>query len=82
MIQVASPFVTGKQIRAARTLLGWRRSDLAAAAGLHVNAVAYWEKHDTLPASEVGCVRIKRALFDAGVMAINSPTIGVCMVRP
>ena len=30
--------VTGAQIKAARALLGWRRIDLAAAAGLHRNA--------------------------------------------
>jgi transcriptional regulator with XRE-family HTH domain len=49
----------GAQIRAARALLGWRRADLATAAGLHRNAVAYWERRTRLPRrEEVGCSRI------------------------
>lgn len=72
---------TGAQIRAGRALLGWRRADLASAAGLHRNAVAYWERVARLPRSEqVGCRRIRDALFAAGVVAVNVPAPGVCLI--
>ena len=41
--------VTGCQIRAARSLLDWSRAKLARAAGLHPNAVAYWEQTPVIP---------------------------------
>lgn len=34
---------TGKQIRAARALVGWSQDALAMAAGLHCNSVKHWE---------------------------------------
>lgn len=80
MPSFARPFVTGNQIKAARALLGWRRSDLAGAAQLHVNAVAYWEGRQQLPAHQAGCVRIRDALFAAGIVAIDSPAPGVCFI--
>ena len=39
----------GYQIRAARSLLNWSRTKLAGAAGLHPNAVAYWEQTPAVP---------------------------------
>jgi len=35
--------MNARQIRAARAALGWRREDLAEAAGVHPKSVAYWE---------------------------------------
>jgi hypothetical protein len=73
-------FVSGLQIRAGRALLGWRRTDLARAANLHPNAVAYWERRERLPRrEEVGCRRIGEALSQAGVVAVNVPAPGVCL---
>jgi hypothetical protein len=72
-------FCTGAQIRAARALLGWRRCDLAKAARIHRNAVAYWERHDDVSiyfgygAPE----RIVTALEKAGVQLISEPGKGV-----
>jgi transcriptional regulator with XRE-family HTH domain len=43
----------GKQIRAGRALLGWTRSELARAAGLHSNSVAYWENADSLQQTDL-----------------------------
>jgi DNA-binding XRE family transcriptional regulator len=72
---------TGAQIRAGRALLGWRRDDLAAAAGLHRNAIAYWEWHDKLPRKEPStCARIRKAFHDAGVTVVNAPAPGVCLI--
>jgi hypothetical protein len=62
-------------------LLGWRRSDLASAAGLYRNSIHYWERLALLPSVEqVGCNRIRKALFAAGVLAVDSPAPGVCLL--
>lgn len=74
-------FVTGAQIRAARALLGWRRVDLAAAAGLHRNAVAYWERQQRMPRSEpFACRKMRAALLSAGVVTVSTPAPGVCLL--
>lgn len=74
----AANFTTGAQIRAGRALLGWRRTDLAKAANLHPNAVAYWERRERLPhREEVGCRRIREALSHAGVVVVSAPAPGV-----
>ena len=40
---------SGRQIVAARALVGWSQSELAVAAGLHRNSVLYWEQRDVVP---------------------------------
>jgi hypothetical protein len=77
---------TGAQIRAARGLLGWSQQDLAAAAGVHVNAVRYWEEKHGRPLNRgsgmgYGCRQIEEALAKAGVLLFAEPTPGV-MVSP
>lgn len=73
--------VTGAQIKAARALLGWRRIDLAAAAGLHRNAVAYWEGQRRMPRSEpFACRKMRDALLSAGVVTVSTPAPGVCLL--
>ena len=70
-------FVTGRQIRAARALLGWTRADLAEAAGLHPNSVAYWENAaeiPTRPSQEPhACRLIRKALRAAGLQISKAP---------
>lgn len=70
---------SGAQIRAARALLGWRRSDLAEAAKLHRNSVAYWEQQAVISADvePVGVHHIRNALAAAGVIAFTDPAPGV-----
>jgi transcriptional regulator with XRE-family HTH domain len=72
---------TGRQIAAARALLGWSQKDLADASGLHTNAVAYWEGHDEIPHKgfriPVACRRIQQAFLDAGVVTFIKPAAGV-----
>ena len=82
----ASPaLVTGRQIRAARALLGWNRNRLAEAAGLHRNAVAYWERHAEIPmgpyATPFACRCIQAALLTAGVETFDDPSPGVRLCR-
>jgi transcriptional regulator with XRE-family HTH domain len=75
---------TGRQIAAARALLGWSQQQLAKAAGLHVNAVGYWEARTEIPCGSlkapIACRRIETALLDAGVLTLVKPTIGVRVV--
>jgi hypothetical protein len=77
---------TGAQIRAARGLLGWSQQDLATAAGVHVNAVRYWEEKHGRPLNRgsgmgYGCRHIEEALARAGVILFSEPAPGV-MVSP
>lgn len=73
---------TGAQIKAARALIGWSQADLAHAAGLHENAVAYWEAKASIRCSRfhsnAGSSRIMRALAEVGVTFIAEPGPGVC----
>ncbi len=74
-------FVTGAQIKGGRALLGWRRADLAEAAGLHVNSIAYWEGQQRMPRSEpFACHKIRAALLWAGVVTVSTPAPGVCLL--
>lgn len=74
--------VAGSQIKAARALLGWRRIDLAAAAGLHRNAVAYWEGQQRIPRSEpFACRKMRHALLSAGVVTVSTPAPCVCLLN-
>jgi transcriptional regulator with XRE-family HTH domain len=69
---------SGAQIRAARGFLGWTQQDLANAAGLHVNAIRYWEwehgrRQDYPSATGYGAERITEALRQAGLMLQFDP---------
>ena len=71
--------VMGCQIRAARALLGWSRSDLAHAAGLHANSIAYWEEMAAISGRREphACARIREALHQAGVEVVGHAKPGV-----
>ena len=73
---------SGAQIRAARAILNWKRSDLAAAARLHKNSIAHWEAKGRITprhyqGPRAGPRRIEDALLKAGVELFNTPTPGV-----
>lgn len=75
--------VTGVQIKAGRALLGWRRVDLAAAAGLHPNSVSIWERRQRMPRREPSaCRKMRAALLSAGVVTVSTPAPGVCLLDP
>lgn len=65
----------GKQIKAARALLGWPQSRLADAASLHVNSVKYWESRGQGGRSEVGLKSIRAALEGAGVQFVRGGVV-------
>lgn len=76
---------SGKLISAARTVLGWTQQDLAQAAGLHRNAIVYWEGHETITRKHQpkygnsGPNRIEEALAKAGIKFITEPAAGLCL---
>lgn len=71
---------TGKQIRAARALLGLRREDLARHAGLHPNAVKYWEAREVPPGRPPHAIeRITWALEAMGAETFTEPRPGVLL---
>jgi transcriptional regulator with XRE-family HTH domain len=77
---------TGAQIRAARAALSWSRKELAGAAGVHLNAIAYWEAKATIyPSQHLGsgaALRlIEAALMRAGILLFVNPTPGLRMCR-
>ena len=75
--------VVGGQIRAARALLGWSRAQLAAAAGLNVNSITYWEATTVIFAKREphACARIRQALHQAGVEFVGHAKPGVRLVE-
>ncbi|MFM9848448.1 MAG: HGGxSTG domain-containing protein [Hyphomicrobiaceae bacterium] len=84
MSKPSGRIVVGCQIKAARSLLGWSQDQLARAAGLHPNAVAYWELTAAIPVSRHephACARIREALQRAGVEFIGHAKPGVRLVK-
>ncbi len=75
---------TGRQLRAARVLLGWTRAALARAAMLHPNSVAYWEAQESIRAASqiVGCQKLLGALKRGGCELLSSPAPGVRLCAP
>jgi len=73
-----SNIVSGRQLRAARTLAGLTQRELAGAVGVHERAARYWElKGDKAPTSTVSFLsKIEAALRDHGVIVFSSPTAG------
>lgn len=64
--------LTGSQIRAARALLRWSASELAAKAGLSYAAIQRAEQFDGLPNMQVKSIAaIKGALEAAGIVFLN-----------
>ena len=76
-------FTTGRQIKAARALLGWDAPTLGRACGLHRNAVSRWETRDRIPPCEpVACRLMREALGKAGIEVFSDPLPGVRMIAP
>jgi DNA-binding transcriptional regulator YiaG len=70
--------VTGRQLRAARTLAGMTQRDFATVLGVNERAVRFWErKHDRRPTSAPNDPRIEQALLARGVILFAEPTPGV-----
>jgi transcriptional regulator with XRE-family HTH domain len=73
----SSNLVTGRQLRAARTLAGMTQQELASVLGVNERAVRFWErKHDRRPTSSPNDARIEQALLACGVVLFAEPTPG------
>ena len=73
-----SNIVTGRQLRAARTLAGLTQKQLAQAVGVCERAARYWElKNDKAPTSTSSLLeKIEIVLREYGVIAFATPTAG------
>ena len=72
---------SGRQIKAARALAGLDQSKLAVAAGIHRNAVAYWEARDAIAhePEPFAVHAMRKALRAAGVFTMIKPVPGVLL---
>jgi transcriptional regulator with XRE-family HTH domain len=70
-----------QQLRAARALLGWSQSDLAAKAGLSRPTVKRAETENDLPVSDEAKAKMRAALEAAGVEFTNGDAPGVRLHR-
>ena len=79
-----SRIVTGRQIRAARALAGLSRRELAAAAHLHVNSIAYWESSHAIPIDRIephACTQIRIAMLAVGIEFVGRMRPGIRLCR-
>lgn len=61
----------GRELKAARALLGWSQTQLAEAAGLHPKSVAYWEQHGMKHIGGHAVRTMTRALLNHGLLFID-----------
>ena len=74
--------ITGKQVRAARELLGWSQMTLALEANIEQSTVAKFERGESRP-SVLTVSTIKRSLEGAGVeFPEGEPTVSLRKGRP
>jgi transcriptional regulator with XRE-family HTH domain len=84
MTKVMGGIVMGNQIKAARSLLGWTQHELADAARVHPNAVAYWEQTVAIPTGRHqphACRKMGEALHRSGVEFFGHAKPGVRLVQ-
>jgi DNA-binding XRE family transcriptional regulator len=67
---------TGRQIAAARELLGMTRAELAAVAGVHRNTIITWETGERLPRRETHA-RVFQTFERRGIEFLNGGQPGV-----
>lgn len=66
--------ITSGQIRAARALLDWTRSELSEKSGVGISALMRFESADGVPAGNIKTIdAVKKALEDAGVEFTGTP---------
>jgi transcriptional regulator with XRE-family HTH domain len=70
--------VNGRQLRAARVLLGWDQAKLAASAHVAIGTVRRMESFDDIIASQTGTLlKVQTALEKGGVEFLNDDRPGV-----
>jgi transcriptional regulator with XRE-family HTH domain len=67
--------ISCRQIRAARSLIGWTQKDLGRAIGVDERQIRFWERR--LPSRPEKLRTLTEAFRAAGVEFISAPTIGV-----
>lgn len=66
--------ITSGQIRAARALLDWTRSELSEKSGVGISALMRFESADGVPAGNIKTIdAVKKALEEAGVEFTGTP---------
>lgn len=66
--------ITSSQIRAARALLDWTRSELSERSGVGISALMRFESAVGVPSGNIKTIdAVKKALEDAGVEFIGTP---------
>ncbi|NBC32917.1 MAG: helix-turn-helix domain-containing protein [Alphaproteobacteria bacterium] len=75
--------VTGRQIRAARALLGWEQQDLADAAKIAVRTLRKWEAGGGEPKGRITTLRkLQEALAAEGIEFLFGDPVGVLLHHP
>jgi transcriptional regulator with XRE-family HTH domain len=70
--------VNGRQLRAARVLLGWDQAKLAASAHVAIGTVRRMESFDDIIASQTGTLlKVQTALEKGGIEFLNDDRPGV-----
>ena len=70
--------VDGRQLKAARIILGFTMSEMAEASGLHKNSIYRVEKHHNLPVTAYAADKITQALKDRGIkFTIQGNALGI-----
>lgn len=66
--------IASSQIRAARALLDWTRSELSEKSGVGISALMRFESADGVPAGNIKTIdAVKKALEEAGIEFIGTP---------
>lgn len=66
--------ITSGQIRAARALLDWTRSELSEKSGVGISALMRFESADGVPTGNIKTIdAVKKALEEAGIEFIGTP---------
>jgi len=66
--------ITSSQIRAARALLDWTRSELSEKSGVGISALMRFESADGVPAGNIKTIdAVKKALEEVGIEFIGTP---------
>jgi transcriptional regulator with XRE-family HTH domain len=69
--------ITGHQIRAARSLLGWTSAEAAKRSGIARNTILRLETYESVPPSRTqSIIDLKRIFEEAGIEFIGAPGEG------
>jgi transcriptional regulator with XRE-family HTH domain len=73
--------ITPEQSRAARALIGWTQTELAAASNLSMSTIRDFERGQRVPTVN-NLAAIRRALEEAGIKILDGDEPGVKLRKP